>query len=75
MDNYINLNKERRPSLIHANNRKVDLENMVNYMDHPAVSSKKKPKIVKKKKKNLFSWIKKCFCCYSSVNSQPVENP
>ena len=41
MDNYINLNKERRPSLIHANNDKVDLENMVNYMDHPAISCKR----------------------------------
>jgi len=72
MDNYINLNKERRPSLIHANNDKVDLENMVNYMDHPAVSSKKKPKIVKKKKKNLFSWIKNTFC--SCVSVQLIHN-
>ena len=60
MDNYIN--KEKRPSLIHINNKNLVLADMIDNMDHPAISCKKKPKNVKKKKKNIFSWIKKTFC-------------
>lgn len=62
MDNYINLNKERRPSVIQVNDDFNELDDMINNTVHPAVLSKKKPKNVKKKKKNIFSWIKKTFC-------------
>jgi hypothetical protein len=62
MDNYINLNKERRPSVIQVNHDFNELEDMISTMDHPAVLSKKKSKNIKKKKKNIFSWIKKTFC-------------
>jgi hypothetical protein len=62
MDNYINLNKERRPSVIQVKHDFNELEDMINNTEHQAVLSKKKPKNVKKKKKNIFSWIKKTFC-------------
>jgi len=62
MDNYINLNKERRPSVIQVKHGFNELDDMINNTDHQEVLSKKKPKNVKKKKKNIFSWIKKTFC-------------
>ena len=63
MDNYIN--KERRPSVIHVNNQNVVLADMIDNMDHPSMSCKKKPKNVKKKRINIRSWIKKTCCsCY-----------
>ncbi len=75
MDNYIN--KERRPSVIHVNNHNLVIADMIDNMDHPAKSCKKKPKNDKNKGKNIFSWIKNTWssCCYCSVNSHPVENP
>lgn len=62
MDNYINLNKERRPSVIQVKHGFNELDDMINNVGHQAVLSKKKPKNVKKKKKNIFSWIKNTFC-------------